>query len=118
LCGSTTARAGLANLRTHLKPLIKVAEVARPGQIGYINGDAYHSSRLALHETWSPLVKAHGGKLIVAAPATDTVLYIGDDSAPALDAFRALVKNVLSRSPSPLSSEMLRWTPDRWELIR
>jgi uncharacterized protein YtpQ (UPF0354 family) len=109
---------GLANLRRQLKPLMQVAKVAQAGQIGYLNGDAYHSSRLALHESWSPLAKAQGGKLIVAAPATDTVLYIGDDTALAIDAFRTLVKTVLSRSPSPLSGELLRWTPERWEVVR
>ena len=40
---------GLANLRARLKPLMQVAKVAQPGQIGYIEGDVYHSSRLALH---------------------------------------------------------------------
>jgi uncharacterized protein YtpQ (UPF0354 family) len=109
---------GLVNLRAQLKPLMQVAKVAQAGQIGYLNGDAYHSSRLALHESWSPLAKAQGGKLIVAAPATDTVLYIGDDTALAIDAFRTLVKTVLSRSPSPLSGELLRWTPERWEVVR
>jgi uncharacterized protein YtpQ (UPF0354 family) len=109
---------GLANLRTQLKPLMQVAKVTQPGQIGYLNGDAYHSSRLALHESWSPLAKAQGGKLIVAAPATDTVLFIGDDAPLAMDAFRTLVKQVLSRSPNPLSGELLRWTPKQWEVVR
>jgi len=108
---------GLANLRKHLKPLMKVARVAQPGSIGYLDGDVYHSSRLALHESWSPLAKAQGGKLIVAAPATDKVFYIGDDTPLAIDAFRTLVMQVLSRSPNPLSGELLRWTPKRWEVV-
>src|SRR5262245_50414904 len=96
---------GLANLRKQLKPLMQVAKVVQPGQIGNLSGDTYHSSRLALRESWSPLAKAHGGKLIVAVPATDTVLYVGDDSPTAIDALRALAKNVWARAPNQLSSE-------------
>jgi len=109
---------GLANVRKHLKPLMSVAKVTQAGQIGQLSGDAYHSSRLALFETWAPLAKAHGGKLIVAAPATDTVIYIGDDTSTATEAFRLLAKNVSTRAPTPLSTELLRWTPARWEVVR
>jgi uncharacterized protein YtpQ (UPF0354 family) len=109
---------GLANLRKHLKQLMSVAKVTQAGQIGYLSDDAYHSSRLALFESWAPLAKAHGGKLIVAAPATDTVIYIGDDSSIATEAFRLVAKNVSTRAPTPLSTELLRWTPARWEVVR
>jgi uncharacterized protein YtpQ (UPF0354 family) len=109
---------GLANLRKHLKPLMSVAKVTQAGQIGQLSGDAYHSSRLALFESWALLAKAHGGKLIVAAPATDTVIYIGDDTPTAVEAFRLLAKNVSTRAPTPLSNELLRWTPARWEVVR
>ena len=109
---------GLGNLRTRLKPLMEFATVARPGQIGHLSGDVYHSSRLALHESWSPLAKAHRGKLIVAVPATDTVLYIGDDTPTSIAVLRLLVKNVWDRAPNRLSSELLRWTSKRWEVVR
>jgi uncharacterized protein YtpQ (UPF0354 family) len=109
---------GLANLRKHLKPLMSIAKVTQAGQIGQLSSDAYHSSRLALLETWAPLAKAHGGKLIVAAPATDSVIYIGDDAPTAIEAFRLLAKNVSTRAPTPLSTELLRWTPTRWEVVR
>jgi hypothetical protein len=108
---------GLANLRARLKPLMKVAKVAKPGEIWPIEGDVYHSSRLALHESWSPLAAAQGGKLIVAAPETDTVLYVAEDTPAAIKALRTMVQNVMSRSPRPLSSDLLRWTPQRWEVV-
>ena len=111
-------RSGLANLGKHLKPLMSIAKVTQPGQIGQLSGDAYHSSRLALFESWAPLVKAQGGKLIVAAPATDSVIYFGDDTPTAIEAFRLVAKNVSARAPSPLSTELLRWTPARWEVVR
>ena len=99
-------------------PLMGIAKVTEPGQIGHVSGDAYDSSRLALFESWAPLAKAHGGKLIVAAPATNTVIYVGDDTATGIDALRQLAKNVSSRAPTPLSTELLRWTPQRWEVVR
>jgi hypothetical protein len=109
---------GLANLRARLKPLMQVAKVAQPGQIGHLSGDAYHSSRLALHESWSPLAKAQGGTLIVAAPATHIVLYIGEDTPQAIGALRTLAEKAMRGSPNPLSGELLRWTPERWETVR
>jgi hypothetical protein len=118
LSGDEIFELGLANLRAQLRPLMEVATVAKPGQIGHFSSDIYESSRLALHESWSPLAKAHGGKLIVAVPATNAVLYIGDDAPIAIDAFRLLVKNVWARTANPLSTELLRWTPTRWEVVR
>ena len=109
---------GLDNLRKHLKPLMSVTKVTQTGQIGQLSGDAYHSSRLALFESWAPLAKAQGGKLIVAAPATDAVLYFGDDTPTGIEAFRLLAKNVSTRVPNPLSTELLRWTPAQWEVVR
>jgi uncharacterized protein YtpQ (UPF0354 family) len=109
---------GFDNLRKQLKPLMSVAKVAQAGQIGELSRDTYHSSRLALFESWSPLAKVHGGKLIVAVPAPDTVLYVGDDSPKAVDALRTLVKTAAARAPAPLSNELLRWTPQRWEVVR
>jgi uncharacterized protein YtpQ (UPF0354 family) len=105
---------GFDNLRKQLKPLMSVAKVAQAGQIGELSRD----SRLALFESWSPLAKVHGGKLIVAVPAPDTVLYVGDDSPKAVDALRSLVKTAAARAPAPLSNELLRWTPQRWEVVR
>ena len=96
----------------------QIAKVAQPGQIGHFEGDVYHSSRLALHESWSPLATAQGGKLIVAAPGIDTILYLAEDTPVAIDALRTLTQNVMSRMPRPLSSELLRWTPQRWEVVR
>ena len=118
LSGDEVFNLGLANLRARLKPLVQVAKVVHPGQIGYLEGDVYHSSQLALHDSWSPLATAQGGKLIVAAPERDTVLYVAEDVPAAIKALRTLTQNVMSRSPRPLSSELLRWTPKHWELVR
>jgi uncharacterized protein YtpQ (UPF0354 family) len=107
----------LANLRSSLKPLMDAAKIAGRGQIGQLVGDSFHPSRIALLDTWAPLAKAQGGKLIVAAPTTDAVFYVGEDTAVAIDALRALVRNVMSRAPNRLSDILLRWTPTGWEVV-
>jgi len=58
------------------------------------------------------------GKLIVVAPATDAVFYVGDDSPVAIDALRTLARNVMGRAPHVLSEILLRWTPGGWEIVR
>jgi hypothetical protein len=90
-------RFGLANLSHRLNPLMEVAQAVRPGKIGHISGDVYNSSRLAML-SWSPLAEAEGGKLIVAAPVTDTVLYIGNETPIAIDALRTLANSVSARA--------------------
>jgi hypothetical protein len=109
---------GLANLRQTLRPLAEVAKPVAHGQIGTLAGDMFHTSRLALVDTWAALAQAQGGVLIAAAPSTNTVLYIGDDTPAAIDALRALARNVASRAPNPLSDMLLRWTPTGWQVVR
>ena len=63
------------------------------------------------------MAKAHGGTLIVAAPAKDVLLYSGDDKPEALDALRTLSADVMRRAPGALSSALLRWTPSGWQIV-
>jgi uncharacterized protein YtpQ (UPF0354 family) len=109
---------GIANLKKELRPLMEIAKVAGRGQIGQLVGDSFHPSRLLLTESWAPLAQAQGGTLIVAVPATDAVFYIGEDSPVAVDALRALVRNVMSRAPNRLSSILLRWKESGWEVVQ
>jgi uncharacterized protein YtpQ (UPF0354 family) len=109
---------GQANLNATLKPLMQQAKVAKHGQIGQVVGDAYDSSRLALHDSWAPLAQAQGGILIVAAPAKDAVFYVGEDTPQAIDALRTLVTDLIRKVPNPLSTELLRWTKTGWEPVR
>jgi uncharacterized protein YtpQ (UPF0354 family) len=108
---------GQANLNATLKPLMQQAQVAKRGQIGQVAGDAYDSSRLALHDSWAPLAQAQGGVLIVAAPAKDAVFYVGEDTPRAIDALRTLVTDLSRKVPNPLSTELLRWTKTGWEPV-
>jgi hypothetical protein len=118
LNANQTHELGLANLRKTLRPLAEVAKPVGHGQIGTLAGDMFHTSRLALVDSWAELAQAQDGVLIVAAPATNTVLYVGDDAPAAVDALRTLAKNVASRAPNPLSDMLLRWTPGGWQVVQ
>jgi hypothetical protein len=59
--------AGLANLRASLPPLMQVAQPAKRGAIGYLDGEYYGPSRLLLIDTWAPMAKAQGGTLFVTS---------------------------------------------------
>lgn len=107
----------LTNTRANLEPLLNVATIAGHGQIGQIVGDSFQSSRLAFVDMWAPLAERQGGKLIVAAPTTDAVFYIGEDSPAAIDALRTLVTNIMARAPNRLSDLLLRWNPSGWEVV-
>jgi len=107
----------VSNTLAAIKPLMEAAKVAGKGKIGQLVGD-FQSSRLAFHDTWAPLAEAQGGKLIVAAPVTDAIFYIGEDSPAAIDALRTLVRNIMSRAPNRLTDTLLRWNPSGWEVVR
>jgi len=107
---------GFANLRTRLRPLTEVAECPA-GQIGVLCNDEFESCRLALLDSWSPLASAHGGKLIVAAPMTTRVLFIGEDTPHSISALRTLAIENRAWASFPLSTELFRWTPKRWEVV-
>ena len=108
----------LANLDKELKPLMEVAKPAGRAQIGQLVGDTFHPSRLIQHSNWAPLAEAQGGTLIVTAPATDTVLYVGESTPVAIDALRAFARELSARAPNPLSDTLLRWTPSGWEAVK
>jgi uncharacterized protein YtpQ (UPF0354 family) len=108
---------GLTNLNRESKPLMEIAKPAGRGQIGKLVGNPFHPSRLIEASAWAPLAQAQGGTLIVAAPTTDAVLYIGESTPVAIDALRALIRNVAVQAANPLSDVLLRWTPTGWEPV-
>lgn len=97
--------------------LPQVLQTARPvtsGEVGRLDGPVLQPSRLIFIDDWKPLADAQHGTLIVAAPANDTVLYVGDDSAASLDALRAQVRELMGKSANPLTDVLLRWSPSGW----
>lgn len=110
-------KVGEQNLRKSLKPMAQVAKAVDKAQIGAIDPDPYNSGRLVLVDSWAPLAQAQGGVLIVAAPANDTLLYISEETPPAIDALRARVRDMMQRSSHPLSTTLLRWNPGGWQVV-
>lgn len=108
---------GTANLTRTLEPLSVATKPATEGQIRSLTGSVYEVGRLAIHPAWAELARAQNGTLVVALPTTDLVLYISESSPAAIDALRALAKNTSSRAPNALSPLVLKWTPERWELV-
>jgi len=108
---------GRKNLQRTLKPLAENAKPVSGGQIGTLGGSAFEVGRVAVPTDWSALAAAQNGILLVALPATDTLLYISESSDSAIDALRSLAVNIARKSPNPLSLAVLRWTKERWELV-
>lgn len=108
---------GHKNLQRTLKPLAESAKPVSGGKIGMLGGSAFEVGRVAVPTDWSALAAAQDGILLVALPATDTLLYISESSDSAIDALRSLAVNIARKSPNPLSLAVLRWTKERWELV-
>lgn len=97
--------------------LPQVLQAAKPvpaGEVGKLDGPVLQPSRLIFIDDWKPLADAQHGKLIVAAPANDTVLYVSDDDAASLEALRARMREIMGKTANPLTDVLLRWSPSGW----
>ena len=104
------------NLAAALRPLGAVVHDLAPNGLGVINGDFYDSSRLILHDDWAPLSLKLHGRLVVAVPANDVLLYGEGKNRVALDAIAALAVETARRSQRPLSPSLLTWVPGGWTI--
>ncbi|MBO9686636.1 hypothetical protein [Roseateles chitosanitabidus] len=105
------------NTYNALPQVLQTAKPAPSGEVGRIDGTVPQPSRLIFIDDWKPLADAQHGVLIVAAPDNGTVLYIGEDSPTAIDALRAQVREVMGKSPNPLSDVLLRWSSSGWQVV-
>jgi len=106
------------NLRTReLRPLMLVLKPIKGNAIGYLDENAYESSRMLLHEDWKPYVESIGGNLIVAVPATHILIYGRGDSSEAIAAVRGLAREMARKNQRPLSTLVFRWQPAGWEIV-
>lgn len=106
------------NLRVNLKPLADYEWPMASGSLGLISGSPYESSRLLLHDDWTPVAEALNGNLVVAIPASDALVYGRGDTDEALDALRTLVEDVTRHAERPISKTLFRWTSEGWEIVR
>ncbi len=107
---------GKQNSAAALRPLATLVEDRPRGGIGLITGDTYESSRLLFAESWAELAKRMHGKLLVAVPATDVVLYESASRKHAVEELTKAATEVASRANRPVSVAVFRWTPGGWEL--
>ncbi|HVT51382.1 MAG TPA: hypothetical protein VHE77_07440 [Dongiaceae bacterium] len=102
--------AALGSLDGLIKPLPE-------NGIGQLAGNVYYSSLLALHDAWSGVAKRSGGRLIVAVPAADLLLYAERSDAGSIDALRTAAQEFAKRSDRPISTSVYRWTAEGWERV-
>jgi hypothetical protein len=100
-----------------LPPVSESAKPVQRGRIGHVSGNVYEVGRVAIHSEWAGLAAAQGGTLLIALPTTDVVLYLADASPDAVSAVRKLAEHLMSKASNSMSSAVLRWTKDRWELV-
>jgi hypothetical protein len=89
-----------------------------PGEgVAGMRGDDYTASLLALPDLWAPLAEKFDGRLYVAAPASDYVLF-ADARAKGNAANIGHDAVVLARAAKrPLSTDVFEWTPTGWEVV-
>jgi hypothetical protein len=90
----------------------------QPGEgVAGLRGDDYTASLLALPDLWAPLAERFDGRLYVAAPASDYVIF-ADARAKGNLARMAHDAAVLAHTAKrPLSTDVFEWTPTGWEVV-
>jgi hypothetical protein len=105
-----------ANAEAGLRPLSETIQPQPPGTIGQISGDLDSASHLLLHDDWARTASAMGGKLLVAAPSSDILLYADGSSPGAADMLSRAAQHVMASAGRPLSATVLRWTRTGWDV--
>jgi hypothetical protein len=108
---------GKRNLSGALDPIENPLAMLAGQPVGILEGDSYESSRILLHDSWAGLSAQIGGGLIVAAPDPAIVLFADAKREGAIAAMREAVRRSLELSPRKLSSDVLQWTPEGWQVL-
>jgi len=94
------------------------APQVQPGEgVAGLRGDDYVASLLALPDLWEPLAERFDGRLYVAAPASDYVIFAdarAKGNAAEMARFAAEIAHAAKR---PLSTDVFEWTPTGWEVV-
>ncbi len=117
LSTDTVIELGRRNIAAALRPLSDVAREPPSSGIGTIAGDYYESSRLSLHDDWSGIAARMSGGLIVAVPSNDLVLYADAGQPNAVAAMATLAREMVRKSPRPISPTVFKWTKEGWEPV-
>ncbi len=126
--GKTMAELGLTAeqvraraFRNLLDQLPQLSTLIRPLDdrvVGEVRLDNYYTSSLLVpHSAWTDVASAFEGKLLVAIPAPDVLLYAHERSPSVVTALSAKASEVFEASPRGTSTQILRWTPAGWTVV-
>lgn len=105
----------LQNLRAQLPAPAALVRPQQGNAVGVIDlGNYYTSSLLVPHSAWAEVAHAFGGQLLVAVPAPELLLYVGETDPSTVDAIAAAAREAFVRSPRGTSPIVLRWSPAGW----
>ena len=112
----------LALGRHNLEPVVRrvIADAVKADTTGVrsFGGSDYTASLIAFPELWEPLAEKFDGQLLMAVPASDTVLFSdGRGDASSLAAMLQSVVQIQARAKRPISLAVFEWTPTGWNRI-
>ena len=109
--------AGLQNAASSLPALATVTHDLTPHQIGIIQSKDDQTSRVLAAKDWAPLARELDGRLLVAVPASDTVLYCEENGTQSVRTFATTVRDTAAKAEHAVSPAVLRWTPAGWQSV-
>lgn len=105
----------LANLQARLPAPVELIQTFDGQGIGVVElGSYYTSSLLIPHSAWAEVATRFEGKLLVAVPAPEILLFASAADAQALQKLTEAAKKLFEQAPRGLSPTVLRWTPGGW----
>ena len=108
---------GLQNALAALPPLPTVTHDLTPHQIGVIQSNADETSRILTAKDWAPLARELDGRLLVAVPDCNTVLYSEENGTQSVRTFAAKARDAAAQAGHAVSPAVLRWTPTGWQPV-
>ena len=105
------------NVRAVLPPLDSQLKDVPDQAFAILRQKDYGSSYFLFPADWAGLAAKLDGRLIVAVPDSETMLYGKDDGEVAVDALFRLAGEATQRSERPISAKVFRWTPTGWQPV-
>jgi hypothetical protein len=106
-----------ANMRAALTPVSTQARELRAGGPGVMTADTgYTSSWIVFPDGWKDLAARLGGRLIVAVPADNLVIYAKDEGKDSVAALKSIAREEFGRGERPISMSVYRWHESGWEV--
>lgn len=108
---------GLQNATASLLPLASVVHDLSAHQIGILQEEVEETSRVIQAKDWTTLAQRLDGHLLVAVPASDTILYSEENGSQSVRILAKMAREVAARAAHMVSPVLLRWTPSGWQSI-